>query len=75
MAKYQVNQLKDGDMYWTPKFATDTNMFETSYVSYEFGCWGDIVDGWAFDNEEECAALCCLMNAALRQFKNEPQNE
>lgn len=30
MAKYQVNQLKDGDRYWTPKFATDTNMFEAS---------------------------------------------
>lgn len=75
MAKYQMNQLKDGDHYWTPKFATDTHMFETSYESYEFGCWGDIADGWAFDNEDECAALCCQMNAVLRQFKDEPQED
>lgn len=73
MAKYQVNQLKDGDRYWTPKFATDTNMFEVSYESCEFGCWGDFADGWAFDNEGECAALCCQMNAALRPFKKEPK--
>jgi hypothetical protein len=73
MAKYQVNQLKDGDRYWTPKFAADTNMFEASYEICEFGCWGDFADGWAFDNEGECAALCCQMNAALRPFKKEPK--
>lgn len=51
MAKYQVNQLKDGDMYWTPEFAEDVRRFETNYVHYDVGCWGDIVDGWAFDSK------------------------
>lgn len=75
MAKYKLNQLKDGDMYWTPEFAEDVRRFETNYVHYDVGCWGDIVDGWAFDNEDECSALCCQMNAVLRQFKNEPKDE
>ena len=70
MAKYQMNQLKEGDMYWTPKFASDTFLFEAGYKMYDFGCWGDIAEGWAFDNEQECAELCKKLNDAIRPFKN-----
>ena len=75
MAKYKLNQLKDGDAYWTPEFADDVRMFETSYVYYDVGCWSDIVDGWAFDNEQECAELCRKLNEAIEAFKDRPKKD
>lgn len=73
MAKYQMNQLKDGDQYWTPKFDNLTKRFETDFVEYDLGCWGDVEDGWAFDNEEECLALCKKLNGALVQVEREEE--
>lgn len=75
MAKIKLNQLKDGDAYWTPEFAEDVRQFETSYLHYDVGCWGDIVDGWAFDNEKECADLCQKLNQAIEAFKDRPQDD
>lgn len=73
MAKYQMNQLKDGDQYWTPKFDNLTKRFETDFVEYDLGCWGDVADGWAFSSEEECLALCKKLNGALVQVEREEE--
>ena len=66
MVKYQMNQLKEGDMYWTPKFDETVKQFEPNYCAYDVGCWVDVSDGWAFDNEEECLAICKKLNEAIK---------
>ena len=69
MAKIEMNQLNEGDMYWTPKFDEMVKRFETNHCAFDVGCWVDVEDEWAFDNEEECLALCKKLNEAIRPFK------
>ena len=75
MAKIKVNQLKEGEEYWTPKFYEITREFEPSLEKCCFGDWGTFADGWGFDNQEECTALCIKLNKAISVFKRENLRE
>lgn len=54
-------------MYWTPEFDEMTKRFEPNYCVYDVGCWVDVEDGWAFDNEKECLAFCEKLNEAIKK--------
>ena len=54
-------------MYWTPEFDEMAKRFEPNCCVYDVGCWVDVEDGWAFDNEEECLAFCGKLNEAIKK--------
>lgn len=74
MAKLKIEKMKEGDQYWRPSFDTLVNIFESSLVEYDLGCWGDFEDGWAFDNMEDCDALCEKLNKSIAPHMGRNKN-